>query len=182
MAGKVEGKGQAKILTPQEVEQIIHFAKEPYRVAIAIAAYTGCRMSEAISLKRESILADGIVFTKTKTGKNRTVPLHPKLKAVLAESELPSSGYLFPSNGGKALPHITRQAVDKELRTVCDGLGIRGVGTHSFRRTALTTMKDRNIPLKNIAAISGHESLNELARYLDVSESDKANAIAALTY
>lgn len=182
MAGKVEGKGQAKILTPQEVEQVIHYAREPYRIAIAIAAYTGCRMSEAISLRRESILRDGIVFTKTKTGKTRTVPLHPKLKAILADAGLPSSGYLFPSNGGKRLPHLTRQAVDKELRAVCAGLEIRGVGTHSFRRTALTTMKDKNIPLKNIAAISGHESLNELARYLEVSESDKNEAIAALAY
>ncbi len=182
MSGKVNGRGQAKILTPDELEQVIGLAREPYRLAIAIAAYTGCRMGEAIALRAENLKNDAIVFTRTKTGETRAIPMHPKLKALLAESKLPSSGYLFPSNGGKTLPHITRQAVDKELRAVAEGLGLEGVGTHSFRRTALTAMKNAHTPLANIAAISGHKSLNELARYLDVSEGDKVNAIAALPY
>lgn len=182
MAGKVEGKGQAKVLTPAEVEQVLTYAREPYRIAIAIAAYTGCRMGEAIALKAENIQEEFIVFTKTKTGETRAVPIHPKLRAILADADLPKTGYLFPSQGGKKLPHITRQVVDKELRAVCEGLGIEGVGTHSFRRTALTAMKDANTPIKNIAAISGHKSLNELARYLEVSEGDKQRAIAVLPY
>lgn len=180
--GKVEGKGQALVLTPEQVTQIINLARYPYRVPIAIAAYTGCRMSEAIALRAENLQEGAIVFTRTKTGETRTVQMHPRLKAFLADEELPSTGYLFPSQGGKALPHITRQAVDKELRAVCEGLGIKGVGTHSFRRTALTAMKNANIPIKNIAAISGHRSLDELARYLEVSEQDKERAIAALPY
>lgn len=181
-SGKVSGRGQAKVLSGDEINQILDYTREPYRTAVAIAAYTGCRMSEAIALKRENLLPDAIVFTRTKTGKTRAVPLHSKLKAILAEANLPPVGYLFPSQGGKSLPHITRQAVDKELRAVCTGLEIQGVGTHSFRRSALTAMKDHNIPIKNIAAISGHESLNELARYLEVSEGDKQQAIAALDF
>lgn len=181
-SGKVGGRGQAKILTPDELDQVLTIAREPYRIAIAIAAYTGCRMGEAIALKRENLLSNALVFTKTKTGKTRAVPMHPKLKAILDGARLPASGYLFPSQSGKTLPHITRQSVDKELRAVCEALGIQGVGTHSFRRTALTGMKNANIPVKNIAAISGHESLNELARYLEVSEGDKQSAIAALPY
>ncbi|MBD2066358.1 hypothetical protein H6F93_02255 [Leptolyngbya sp. FACHB-671] len=51
MAGKVEGKGQSKVLTSAEVEQVLTYAREPYRTAIAIAAYTGCRMGEAIAPK-----------------------------------------------------------------------------------------------------------------------------------
>jgi len=180
--GKVSGKGQAAILTPDQVREVIELARMPYRVAIAIAAYTGCRMGEAIALRAENIQDGAIVFTKTKTGEVRTVGIHPRLAEILQDAQLPQAGYLFPSNGGKALGHITRQAVDKELRAVCEGLGIQGVGTHSFRRTALTTMKNGGIPVKDIAAISGHRSLDELARYLEVTEKDKARAIATLCY
>jgi integrase/recombinase XerD len=182
VSGKVEGKGQARVLTIEQIKTIIEYAREPYRYPIAIAAYTGCRMGEAIALRAENLLDDAIVFTRTKTGETRSVPLHPGLKAILAAATLPTSGYLFPSNGGKSLPHITRQAVDKELRSVCKDLGLDGVGTHSFRRSVLTTMKDKNIPIKNIAAISGHKSLDELSRYLEVSEGDKERAIASLGY
>ncbi|HEY9646517.1 MAG TPA: site-specific integrase [Chroococcidiopsis sp.] len=182
MSGKVDGRGQAKILSGYELDRLISVTKDPYRLAIAIAAYTACRMSEAIALKAENLKNDAIVFTRTKTGETRAVPMHPKLKALLADYNLPKRGYLFPSSGGKALPHITRQSVDKELRAAAVDLGIEGIGTHSFRRTALTAMKDAGTPLANIAAISGHKSLNELARYLDVSESDKIGAIATLPY
>lgn len=181
-SGKVEGKGQALILSPEQVQQIITYAREPYCYAIAICAYTGCRMGEAISLKAENILGSSITFTKTKNGETRSIGIHPHLAQILQAADLPSTGYLFPSNGGRRLPHITRQAADKELRAVCNGLGLKGVGTHSFRRTALTMMKNAGIPVKDIAAISGHKSLDQLARYLEVSEADKASAIASLAY
>ena len=102
--------------------------------------------------------------------------------AILKEANLPKDGYLFPSNGGKALGHLTRQGTDRELKAVCAALDLKGVSTHSFRRSALTTMKCANIPLKDIAAISGHSSLDELSRYLEVSDHDKQLAIAALCY
>jgi hypothetical protein len=43
-------------------------------------------------------------------------------------------------------------------------------------------MKNNNIPIKDIAGISGHRSLDELARYLEVSEEDKRDAIAVLDW
>ncbi len=50
----------------------------------------------------------------TKTKRTQLLPLHPKLKAVLGETGLPSSGYLFPGRGGQG--PITRQACDAALR------------------------------------------------------------------
>ncbi|MBE9137877.1 hypothetical protein IQ254_11850 [Nodosilinea sp. LEGE 07088] len=68
--------------------------------------------------------------------RTRSVPLHSKLKAVLGEAGLPSSGYLFPGRGGNA--PITRQACDAALRQACDRLGLRGYSTHTNRRTWAT--------------------------------------------
>ena len=180
--GKVSRKGQAAILAGSEIRQIIDLARPPYCYVIAIAAYTGCRISESLALQTQNLQNGIITFTKTKTGKPRSVGIHPDLAAILKAANLPQDGYLFPSNGGKNLGHLTRQGTDRELKSVCLDLGLKGVSTHSFRRSALTTMKCANIPLKDIAAISGHSSLDELSRYLDVTDADKDRAIAALCY
>jgi len=180
--GKVDRSGQSTVLTGSQIRQVIDFARKPYCYVMAIAAYTGCRISESLSLRVENVQGNIITFTKTKTGKPRSVNIHPDLAEIL-QGELPTEGWLFPSNGARGgLGHLSRQAVDQHLRSVCLALELKGVSTHSFRRSALTTMKNGGIPLKDIAAISGHSSLNELSRYLEVSDQDKQRAIAALCY
>ncbi len=90
---------------------------------------------------------------------------------------MPDRGYLFPAREGDG--HLTTRAADLILRK-CDYLGIKGVSTHSFRRTALTHMSSAGIPLRHIQEISGHSSLASSQKYLEVSEKDKEEAIAVL--
>lgn len=176
---KVNGKGQAAILSNEQIDEVIKFCKHPYDLIVAIAAYTGCRMGEAIQLRAENLdLAAGVItFTKTKTGKVREVELHPDLVEMLKTADLPTVGYLFPSP--RTAGHITRQALDKELREVCEALELRGVGTHSFRRSLATNLHGKGIPLKTIASITGHESLDNLAIYIDVTPAQRKAAILA---
>ncbi|MBW4651663.1 MAG: hypothetical protein KME20_01165 [Kaiparowitsia implicata GSE-PSE-MK54-09C] len=37
----------------------------------------------------------------TKTKRTRAVPIHPKLRVILAAAGLPSRGYLFPGRSGE---------------------------------------------------------------------------------
>ncbi|WP_442935862.1 tyrosine-type recombinase/integrase [Nostoc sp.] len=57
------------------------------------------------------------------------------------------SHYLFPdrSNG-----HISHDSAARILKTACQQVDIFGVSTHSFRRTALTSMSNAGIPLRVI--------------------------------
>jgi len=176
---KVNGKGKAAILTNEQIDQVINLCRAPYSTVVAIAAYTGCRMGEAIQLKAENLdLESGVVtLTHTKTGTVREVELHPELVEILKNAKLPTEGYLFPSNRNAG--YISRQVIDKELREVCEALELRGVGTHSFRRSLATNLHGKGIPLKTIASITGHESLNELSRYLDVTPAQQRAAILA---
>jgi len=57
-----------------------------------------------------------------------------------------------------------------------------GVSTHSFRRTALTSLSNAGVPLRVIQEISGHQSLTALQKYLEVNEEQVANAIQALKF
>ena len=75
--------------------------------------------------------------------------------------------------------HFPRRTVDHELRTVCGKLGLEGVSTHSFRRSALTAASSKGVPLRGIQSISGHSSLDILQRYLSVTDNQKKEAALA---
>lgn len=174
---KVNGKGQAAILSNAQIDRVIELCRAPYCYAVAIASYTGCRMGEALKLRSENLnLKEGVILlTHTKTGKVREIEMHPELIEILQSANLPKEGWLFPSTRRDG--HISRQAIDKELREVCEALEIKGVGTHSFRRSLATNLHGKGVPVKTIASITGHESLDSLSKYLEVTPEQRRAAI-----
>lgn len=91
---------------------------------------------------------------------------------------LAGDDYLF---SGRNEGHISEDSGTRILREVCQEVDIFGVSTHSFRRTALTQMSNAGIPLRVIQEISGHRNLEQLQRYLEVSDSQVLGAAAALS-
>jgi integrase/recombinase XerD len=91
---------------------------------------------------------------------------------------LAGDDYLFP---GRSDGHISEDSAARILRGACKQAGIIGVSTHSFRRTALTQMSNAGIPLRVIQEISGHRNLEQLQRYLEVSDEQVLGAAAALS-
>lgn len=184
---KINRNGQAKIFTLEEDRRFNESLDNPRDNAIfSICRFTGCRISEALTLFRDDITDDHIIFRKCNTkGKieTREVPIHPTLRAILDEwLALPpediNSPYLFTSPYGRK--PVSKQWADKKFRAVCKKAGIKGASTHSFRRTALTRMSNAGVPLRHIQKISGHHSLEQLQRYLEVSEENKIQAISVL--
>jgi integrase len=76
--------------------------------------------------------------------------------------------------------HISHDSAARILREACKQVGIIGVSTHSFRRTALTQMSNAGIPLRVIQEISGHRNLEQLQKYLEVSDEQVLGAAASL--
>ncbi|NET31349.1 MAG: site-specific integrase [Cyanothece sp. SIO1E1] len=169
---------QAAIWDEEQFDAVMVELSPKMRALFSICYYTGCRISEARQLKAEDLVSGQIVFRKstTKTNQTRSVHIHPTLKQMLKEADLPRSGYLFPGRRGP----ITRQACDKALRQVCDLLGFEGFSTHSFRRTALTRLSNAGVPLRVVQEISGHESLEALRKYLEVKPEQVEQAVSML--
>ncbi len=181
---KVTGNGQAKVLTAMELERLFSdgLMKNRDRCLFAICLFTGCRISEALALQKTDIKNKTITFRKSTTKgklKTRTIDTPVALVEYLAEYESPNeyNPYLFPSRAGKPL---TRIMADKILRAACKRIGIEGVSTHSFRRTALTQMHNAGIPLRHIQEISGHNDLGTLQRYLEVSPEQRKQAVSVI--
>lgn len=161
--------GQAGIFTPAQFNELLKESPPKYRLLWAICYYTSCRISEALQLERSDIIGDRIIFRAktTKDKKTRDIKISSKLAAIVSEVGLPAQGYLFPGEGGD---HLTRQAADQTLRKLCDYLGFRGFSTHSFRRTSITNLHDTGVPLKHIQKRSGHATLANVARYVEVNQ------------
>ena len=174
--------GQAAIIEPEDWELLLWrgFRTQKERALFATCRYTGCRISEACQLLARDVGAKTITFRRgTTKGKisTRQAPIHPALKKILKKYQ-PGELWFFPGNQGNFL---SPKSADRWLRQACARVGLEGVSTHSFRRTALTEMAAAGIPLHVIQNISGHRDLKVLSRYLECSDSDKNSAIGALS-
>jgi integrase/recombinase XerD len=182
---KVAGNGQGKILTPEELRRLFTegFVRERDRALFGICLFTGCRVSEALALQTSDIKGGTLTFRKSTTKgklKTRVVDIQPGLAQLLAQYPT-SPGALFPGMRGRSLT-LTRFMADKILKAACDRIGLVGVSTHSFRRTALTMMSSAGIPLRVIQEISGHNDLGTLQRYLEVTPDQRRKAVAAIGF
>ena len=202
---KTNGMGQAEVLTPEQLDLLIENLPEgTHRTVACVMRYCASRVSETLQLRFSDINESSILFrcTNTKTKQSRSIPLHPKLKAILAEwrtiwhkyplkarkvstlNELKeyvipqptSEDYVF--KGRKKGTHLTRASVDKILRRTLKELEIHGASTHSWRRTQLSNAKDSGMALPDLMAISGHTSLNSLQRYLHTTEKQKKEVVS----
>jgi integrase/recombinase XerD len=181
---KVNGNGQAKVLDAEELRSLFSqgLLSPRDRALFGICLYTGCRISEALALTLKDVQGGVITFRKQNTKgklKTRSVDMAPAL-AELLKAHCPKPGFLFPGMHGRG--HLSRFMAERLLKTACDRVGLVGVSTHSFRRTALTQMSSAGVPLRHIQEISGHDSLANLQKYLEVTADQKRNAVAAIGF
>ncbi len=190
---KIDRHGRAKILTQYEIQLLFNegFTLNPVRdrTLFAVCLYTACRINECVTLHTKDVydsrkrVRPQILIRKGNTkGKlaTRTLPVIEDLKVRLKQYKPPPpSGYLFPGRHNKG--HLHPDSASWILREACKRVGIEGVSTHSFRRTALTQMSNAGIPLRVIQEISGHRTLDELYKYLEVKQEQVKGAIASLS-
>lgn len=175
-SAKVDGHGQAKILTDEELGRLFESGFQSWRdrALFAICMFTGCRISEALQLKAEMIRGNFITFTReTRKGKTGTqqVEIVPGLRALLDDwqrlGEMPTSGYLFRSRPDSKQPFLSRMQAHEILKTACDRIGIEGVSTHSFRRTYITKLRAKGYSPAQIQRRTGHKRRENLMHYFD---------------
>jgi integrase/recombinase XerD len=104
----------------------------------------------------------------TKTGHGRRFTLPPAackwLQAWREVCPTTKKGWVFPGQAGQPLSVRGAQGAITKL---AEKVGIEGVSSHSFRRSALTAAHQAGLSLREVAEISGHHSLAALERYLD---------------
>ncbi len=157
---KVDRHGQAKILTNEEIDLVFNegLTNDRDRAIFALCLYTACRIKECVTLRttdvyyRQGIVRPEIVFRKGNTkGKlaTRCIPVIEDLRRMLLNYyPSPRTWFYFPGLGKTG--HLHSDSAGRILRKACNKVGVQGVSTHSFRRTALTLMSNEGIPLRII--------------------------------
>ncbi|MBD6621064.1 site-specific integrase [Komarekiella sp. 'clone 1'] len=187
---KRDRHGKAKILSHEEIQLLFTDGLKTTRdrTIFATALFTAARINEVVTLLSDDIydtkgqVRSHLTIRKANTkGKlaTRSIPIIEDLQSLLTQYQ-PQAGemYLFPGRYG--YKHITSDSAGRVFKKACAKVGIEGASTHSFRRTALTSMSDNQIPLRVIAELSGHRSLEELQGYLEVRPAQLVGAVSSL--
>lgn len=187
---KIDRHGKAAILSQAEIQLLFRegFQNNRDRALFAVCLFSACRIREACTLLTVDVydpsgrVRPKLLIRKGNTkGKlaTRTIPVIEDLRLLLTNYQ-PEAGavYLFP---GRFESHIDSDSAARILRKACKRVGIQGVSTHSFRRTALTQMSDTGIPLRIIQEVSGHRNLSQLQNYLEVREEQVLGALTSLS-
>ena len=190
---KVNGCGQASILSPDELNQLLDFAPcSRSRALFSVMRWTGSRISESLQLTWGAVQDSSLIFLKrtTKTKTTREVLLHKRLIKelktyreywVVRYGKEPSSGDLLFPGRFSLRESLTRQWAHLAWRKSIKAAKLKsGTSCHTPRRSLATTMHDKGIGLKTIAAYTGHTSTDQLCTYIDVGLLAKTKALEAL--
>ncbi|EPC4839178.1 tyrosine-type recombinase/integrase [Salmonella enterica] len=114
---------------------------------------TGARWDEAAQMQRSRILKYKAVFTDTKSGKNRTVPISVTLHDEITKNR--RSGKIFPKASYKAFRNTLKRLFDLPA----------GQATHVLRHTFASHFMMNGGNILTLQKILGHASINQTMVY-----------------
>lgn len=173
-------------LTTEQYKEIIQTMKrgfsgcrpnERIATALMLEANLGIRISDILKLRLADIVRDGdryrLSITEQKTGKARvfTVPfaLYQFIRCYCLDNGIAATDIIFP---------ITERTVQKQLRIVCDYLGILGVSTHSFRKYYATEIyRNNGYNIALVQHLLQHSSAAVTQRYIGIQQKEIEEAI-----
>ena len=196
---------QAKTLNEKELNLLLLYIKtRKYavrdRAMVLMTYWGGMRIGEVAATKIGDVLnADGTIkeemrltAAQTKGKHARTVvlaeklrkELHAYLKTRFTEKELIAVTYSDYMN--KPL-FATQKREGFNANTACyhfhmlyKGCGLNGCSSHSGRRSYITSLSARAVPLKVLMELVGHRQAQTTMRYIDVTTDMKKAAVALL--
>lgn len=175
---------RAAVLNADQMAAMIEAAGPRDAALIALMTAGAMRVGEATLLTWADV--DGCTveipggITKTGAGRGLNLPDAACRLLLQWREACPATkrGWVFPGLRGQPLSVRAAQTAFSKLAAT---VGVEGVSSHSFRRSALTAAHQSGLSLREVATISGHASLAALERYLDQDAArEKADAARGL--
>lgn len=174
----------------EQIEYLWNINPEDYREdfirdLLLIALYTGCRAEELLFIYTKNIFLDKNYFVgglKTQAGRNREIPIHPKIKSIFLKYYNPESEFLFIMPNGKRtnydyyLYHYKYNFINKHPL-------LKNHTAHECRHTLRTELEKQNVKQVIINSIIGHRNENVGQDvYTHITIEEKLEAIKLITY
>ena len=134
---------------------------------MALCLYTGQRRSDVVRMGRQHVKDGRISVAQQKTAARLKIRLHANLSAEIAAYDAANEGAVdhltyITTNGGSA---YSVEGFGNWFRDACALAGLKGKSPHGLRKSAGRRLAEAGCTEKQIAAILGHTSLGEVARY-----------------
>lgn len=151
---------------------------------VAVLLYTGLRINELLSIRKENVHLDGqtphmIGGEKTAAGKNRTIPIAlPIIPIVKNLMELPGSYLVSNSEGGRKNYHNFRE---REYYPFLERLGLPKRTLHTTRHTFASMAVKSDMRPEDLQKIMGHADYSVTANiYNHADQEELTKAIRML--
>ena len=181
-----DAKGTRPAFTKVQVEAIRNqIGITPHADDVYCLIYTGFRPTEMFALTKQDY-QDGILYggIKTEAGKNRAVPVSPKIAEIIKTRTFGKSEYLFPKDDGTQMS--INYFRDNYFYQVLAAAGIQPMPTkehpaffvpYSCRHTFANMLKYTQGSDKDKAALMGHEDYSTTKKHYRSAELDALKAI-----
>jgi integrase len=125
---------------------------------VMLALETAMRRGELLALRWENIdLVRQIAFLPiTKNGSARTVPLSKKAVTILTG---------LPHDQDRRVIQLTETGMEAAFRKACTRAGITNLHFHDLRHTATSRLAEKLPNVIELAAVTGHQTIQMLKRY-----------------
>jgi integrase len=136
------------------------------RLAMALLLYTGQRRGDVIHMGRQHIAKGAINLVQHKTKARLTIPVHPELAKVIDGTDAGNLTFLCTPKGQP----FTAAGFGNWFREACNAADLRGCTAHGLRKAAARRLAEAGCTPNQIAAITGHSTLKEVARYTKAAD------------
>lgn len=146
-------ESEKAFLTIGQIDQLLLILKGDNHRLAKFALSTGARWDEAAQMQRSRILKYKAVFTDTKSGKNRTVPVSVSLYDEITKNR--KAGKIFPDASYDVFRDTLKRSFDLPP----------GQATHVLRHTFASHFMMNGGNILTLQKILGHASINQTMAY-----------------
>ena len=158
---------ERKIFTEEEIALLWDNIKVlEYADTILILIYTGMRINELLKLEKKNVNLENNTITggsKTDAGKNRIIPIHPKILPLIIKRMENKTDYLIP-NKKETNYYEYNNFRQNEFVKIMEQLGMEHT-IHDIRHTFATMISDVSDNENAITGIIGHTNINMTKKY-----------------
>ena len=168
---KHKPKIDRKVFTDEEIVLLWNNLNDlEYADVILILIYTGMRVNELLKLPKINVdLEQNIIIggSKTEAGKNRVIPIHPKILPLIIKRMDNRTEYLIPNRTEKSFYNYNNFRKNEFLK-IMEKLNMTHT-IHDTRHTFATMISDVSDNETAITGIIGHANINMTKRYTHTS-------------
>lgn len=160
-----EVRSEMSYLTEDEINHLLASIKgDYYRIAVLCLA-TGARWGEAYGLKAENIIHNNVMFSHTKNGQKRVVPISQEVADIVKHR---ATGRLFK---------VSYSRFRKMMKAAKPNLP-DGQAAHALRHTFATHFMMKGGNIVTLQRILGHSDVSQTMTYAHFSPDYLADAIS----